>query len=109
MYNAVNTKSTHRDERNDDIYNEEEIEGLNESSRVPKEYAVAQVARLSGQGASIKHVVRWYSYTSAEDIVEPPNNHSQHFIIRYWLSVQRKGRWARSTRGNLKMKETMEV
>lgn len=50
---------------------------------MPHEYPVNRIVRPVGKGDSIWYVVHWYSYTSAEDMVEPPEHIFEYLTFLY--------------------------
>lgn len=79
MYDVANMKNTHSDGRMDDYDQVKSEKGLHELTRASQEYAFDHTVRHIAKGASVKYVIRCYSYTSAHDTVERPNNISEHF------------------------------
>lgn len=104
MYNVVITKTTPSDVRFD--YNHDALdEELNEAPEAPREYAFSCIVRHTGKCTSVKYVIRFHGYTTADDTFESPHNIPQHLISYYWHRVQREGAVRCSTRCNDKIRQ----
>lgn len=53
-------------------------------------YAVDRIMRHVGEADNLLYVELWYSYTSADDKVEPPKHISKRFITHYLRRLNKK-------------------
>lgn len=63
-------------------------------AKAPLEYTIAHLVRQVGKVESVKYVVHWCGYTTADDTVETPAHIPDHFITRF--GAEREG----GTKGN---------
>lgn len=49
----------------------------------PRVYTVDHKARQREKGNNVKDVLRWYSYLTAGNMVQPPACIPEHFITRF--------------------------
>lgn len=83
MYDSVSTKDKRSDGRNKDNNNDDQVEGLSESSKAPQEYAIDHIGPHIGRGPKVKTCSKYYDYNSADDTAERHGQIPWHYILAF--------------------------
>lgn len=85
-----------KDVTNQDMEGEEDINLQGDKYRAQvdtirstsaQEFVVDEIILHEGPKHAGKYTVRWYGYSSVDDIVKPTNHIPQNFIDRYWRKL----------------------